>query len=147
MLQKPTVLIVDDSPMMCRFLGLFLEKKFEVISYTDSVEALSFIKEGFSPDLIITDLNMPGMDGYELIKALRQALPVVPILVVSGAKESNERIKALQVGGNDFLMKPFHPAELDVRVSKLIEKSTLVEQKSQTLKHLFNELKNIATFL
>ena len=122
MLQKSTILIVDDSPIMCRFLGLFLEKKFEVISYTNSVEALALIESGFEPDLVVTDLNMPTLTGIELIGSIRKVLPLVPVLVVSGVKESIERIKALHAGADDFLTKPFHPAELEVRVSKLIEK-------------------------
>ena len=122
MIQKPKVLIVDDSPMMCRYLGLFLEKKFEVVSYTDSVEALTLIMSGFQPDLIVTDLDMPGLNGFALIQAIRKALPMVPLLVVSGAKASTERIKALNVGADDLLTKPFHPLELDVRLNKLIER-------------------------
>ncbi len=123
MIQKPKVLIVDDSPMMCRYLGLFLEKKFEIVSYTDSVEALTLVMSGFQPDLIVTDLDMPGLNGIALIQAIRKALPLVPLLVVSGSKESAERIKALSVGADDLLTKPFHPMELDVRLNKLVERS------------------------
>ena len=130
MIQKPKVLIVDDSPMMCRYLGLFLEKKFEVVSYTDSVEALTLVMSGFQPDLIVTDLDMPGLNGIALIQAIRQALPHVPLLVVSGSKQSTDRIKALSVGADDLLTKPFHPMELDVRLNKLIERS---EQQANLL--------------
>ncbi len=125
MTQKPTVLIVDDSPMMCRYLGLFLEKRYEALTYTSSVEALTLVMGGFQPNLIVTDLDMPGLNGIALIQAIRKALPDVPLLVVSGAKESSERIKALNVGADDLISKPFHPAELDVRLNKLIEKSAL----------------------
>lgn len=144
MIQKPTVLIVDDSAIMCRFLGLFLEKKFDVMSYTDSIEALALIENGFAPDLIVTDLNMPGLNGIELIKSLRKALPETPVLVVSGAKESSDRIKSFKAGADDFLMKPFHPAELDVRVSKLIEKGVLKVRKPSRVKQLFGELMKTA---
>ncbi len=137
MLQKPTVLIVDDSSIMCRFLGLFLEKKFEVISYTNSVEALALVESGFEPDLVVTDLNMPNLSGIDLIRAIREVLPLVPVLVVSGAKESIERIKALHAGADDFLTKPFHPAELEVRASKLIEKGTHQAQKPNRVRQLF----------
>lgn len=147
MITKPTVLIVDDSHIMCRFLGLFLEKKFDVMSYTDSVEALALIEDGFAPDLIVTDLNMPGLNGIELIKALRLALPQVPVLVVSGVKESSERIKSLNAGADDFLMKPFHPAELDVRISKLITKGTLTVRKPNRVRQLFGGLMKVAAVL
>ena len=147
MLHKPTVLIVDDSPVMCRFLGLFLEKKFEVISYTHSDEALALVESGFEPDLVVTDLNMPNLSGIELIGAIRDILPLVPVLVVSGAKESIERIKALHAGADDFLTKPFHPAELEVRASKLIEKGVHQEQKPNRVKQLFASLMKTAAVL
>ncbi len=137
MKQKPTVLIVDDSPMMCRYLGLFLEKRFEVLTYTDSIQALTLVMSGFQPDLIVTDLDMPGMNGIALIQAIRKALPHVPLLVVSGAKESSERIKALSVGADDLMSKPFHPSELDVRLNKLIERSELQSRNTHTI-HRFS---------
>ena len=147
MLQKSIVLIVDDSPVMCRFLGLFLEKKFEVISYTDSLEALALIESGFEPDLVVTDLNMPNLSGIELIGAIREILPLVPVLVVSGVKESIERIKALHAGADDFLTKPFHPAELELRVSKLIEKGVHEVQEPNKVRQLFANLMKSAAIL
>ena len=125
MIPKPTVLIVDDSPMMCRYLGLFLEKRYEVLTYTNSVEALTLVISGFQPDLIVTDLDMPNLNGIAFIKAIRKTLPHVPLLVVSGAKKSIERINALSAGADDLITKPFHPAELDVRLNKLIERREL----------------------
>jgi DNA-binding response OmpR family regulator len=130
MTQKPTVLIVDDSPMMCSYLGLFLEKRFEVLTYTDSVEALTLVMSGFQPDLIVTDLDMPGLNGIALI-------PNVPLLVVSGAKDSSERIKALSVGADDLMSKPFHPSELDVRLNKLIERSEIQARKAVSIQPLY----------
>jgi DNA-binding response OmpR family regulator len=137
MTQKPTVLIVDDSPMMCSYLGLFLEKRFEVLTYTDSVEALTLVMSGFQPDLIVTDLDMPGLNGIALIQAIRKALPNVPLLVVSGAKDSSERIKALSVGADDLMSKPFHPSELDVRLNKLIERSEIQARKAVSIQPLY----------
>ena len=122
-MQKPKILIVDDSPMMCRYLALFLEKKFEVVSFTDSVEALTEVMSGFKPDFIVTDLDMPGLNGIALIQAIRNVLSQVPLLVVSGSKQSTDRIKALSIGADDLLAKPFHPMELDVRINKMMERS------------------------
>lgn len=136
---KPTVLIVDDSPMMCRFLGLFLEKKFDILSYTDSKEALAWIEDGFTPDLIVTDLDMPGMNGLELIRTLRAAFPNLPIMVVSGSKNSNDRIEALEAGADDFLLKPFHPSELELRVKKLIERDTIIVVRSNRVRQIFGD--------
>ena len=136
MTQKPTVLIVDDSPMMCRYLGLFLEKKFEVLTYTDSVEALALIESGFQLDVIVTDLDMPRLNGIALIGAIRQSLLHIPLLVVSGVKESTERIKALNAGANDLMLKPFHPDELIVRLHKLMERNLCKGSIDNPIQHL-----------
>lgn len=128
-MEKTQVLIVDDSTLMCQFLTLFLEKKFEVKAFTSPIKALQSIYNGAMPEVILTDLNMPELDGEEFIKTVRHTLPHVPILVVSGMKGSSDRIRSFEAGADDFLLKPFHPAELDVRLKKLLTKK---EKKAMT---------------
>lgn len=130
MQQRSTVLIVDDSRVMCEFMSLFLSSKYETIPKTDAREALKLIKNGLRPDIILTDLNMPHMHGTEFIEAVRDLLPYVPIMAVSGALESEKRISWLAAGADDFLLKPFHPAEMAVRLSKLIRTKQTVEEPS-----------------
>lgn len=123
--KKPTILIVDDSRLMCEFLALFLSTKYEAITQTDARRALELIHSGLQPDIILSDLNMPHMTGIEFIEAARLALPYVPIMIVSGAQESQKRIEWLAAGADDFLLKPFHPAEMEVRLSKLLRKMSV----------------------
>lgn len=120
---KPSVLLVEDSEMMRRFLALFLSKKYTITACASAEEALNLIASGYRPNLLITDLELPGISGLNLIQALSKPLPFTPLLVVSGVKESKARIEALAAGADDFLTKPFHPAELDVRIGKLLHRS------------------------
>ncbi len=119
-MQKPTILLVDDSPMMTQFLGIFLSKKYAVETKNNPYHVLQEIQAGNHPDLIVTDLDMPELNGKDLIKKIKEQLPHTPIIVVSAVKESKQRIKCLELGAADFLSKPFHPAELEARISKLL---------------------------
>lgn len=128
MIQKKHLLIVDDAPVMSRFLALFLSQKYEVSTCENAAEALQLLDGGIRPDLIISDLDMPGIGGFSFLRSCRQRYPAMPLIVVSGLKESKHRIEALHAGADDFLSKPFHPAELDVRISKMLEKVQLVAE-------------------
>jgi DNA-binding response OmpR family regulator len=123
--KRPTLLIVDDSRLMCEFIALFLSSKYDVITQTDARRALELIHSGLRPDIILSDLYMPNMTGIEFIEAARLALPYVPIMIASGAQESQKRIECLAAGADDFLLKPFHPAEMEVRLSKLMRKMSV----------------------
>lgn len=121
-MKQPKILIVDDSNVMCQFLALYLSNKYETTACTDSLEALQMVKDGARFDLIVTDLNMPKLNGEQLIQSIHAVHPNVPILVVSASKESRQKLQALKAGAGDFLAKPFHPGELDWRIGKLLTK-------------------------
>ena len=121
-MQKPTIFIVDDSPMMTQFLTIFFEKKYHVVAYLNPLEAIEDIKNGASPDIVVTDFDMPELSGLEFIKRIRQADCTSSIIVVSGMKESKYRLNCLEAGASDFMAKPFHPAELDIRIQKQLVK-------------------------
>lgn len=122
-MQKPELLIVDDAPMMTRFLELFFSENYTVTCCTSPMDALDKFSLGYQPEIIVSDLQMPDMSGTALVKAMRKMFPSCPILVISGQKESNKRLKVLEAGADDFVPKPFHPAELKVRMQKLIERT------------------------
>ena len=142
---KPSILLVEDSETMRRFLALFLSKKYAVTTCASAEEAIAQIEGGFRPNLIVTDLELPGMSGLQLIQALSKSLPFTPLLVLSGVKESKARIEALAAGADDFLTKPFHPAELDVRIGKLLRRSEVGQNApnwAEGISHFFR--KNLA---
>ncbi len=119
---KPKILIIDDEHTIRMLLENFLSKNYEVVTKEDGDKALEWL-EGNLPDLIICDIQMPNMDGYEFLKALRQRgfTKHTPVLMLSANGErSEDRVKCYQYGAQDFLPKPFSPVELKEVIKKNI---------------------------
>ncbi|HAD96809.1 MAG TPA: two-component system response regulator [Cryomorphaceae bacterium] len=116
------VLIIDDEPIMRKLLEQILKDKYEVISLENGREGLEWMYSGNIPDLVVADLNMPEINGFEYIKKVRESgfFNDVPLIVLSGEESSSERIKCLKLGANDYLIKPFNPEELGLRIDNLI---------------------------
>jgi len=109
------VLIVDDEPRIIKFLNLKLKASgYEVFTASSGVQALTQIREQ-EPDLLVLDVVMPGMDGFETLKKIR-TFSAVPVIILS-AKETNvDKVKGLDLGADDYLAKPFNPDELVARI-------------------------------
>ena len=117
------VLVIDDEPIMRKLLMQILKDKHEVILKENGREALEWMYSGNIPDLVVADLNMPEIDGFEYIEKVRESgfFSDVPLIVLSGEESSAERIKCLKLGANDYLIKPFNPEELGLRIDNLIK--------------------------
>lgn len=113
------VAIIDDFEESCQLISDILSVEFICQYVCDAQLAMQFILD-FMPHLIIMDYKMPMVSGIDLCKSLKQVDTVkhIPIIFVSGAATSDERIETLEVGGDDFIAKPFHPKELLLRVKK-----------------------------
>jgi DNA-binding response OmpR family regulator len=116
---KKKILVLDDEISICLLLENFLSEKHDVITINDGLEALLWLEDNI-PDLIISDIQMPKMDGYEFLTNLRQRgfTKHTPVIMLSGKSESKERIKCYRLGAQDYLTKPFNPEELDELVKK-----------------------------
>jgi DNA-binding response OmpR family regulator len=116
---KKKILIVDDEHSICLLLENFLSQDYDVMTIEDGHEALEWL-EGNLPDLIISDIQMNKMDGYQFLAKVRQRgfTKHTPIIMLSAKSESKERIKCYQLGAQDYLTKPFNPEELDELVKK-----------------------------
>lgn len=121
---KPSILIVEDDPVMVTFLDEYLSSDFDTVMMTDAAQALESLTAGMLPALIILDLFMPEMDGFEFLEAVRSQdrLNKMPVLVLSGSEKSEDRIQAFQTGADDFVVKPFNPMELTARIRNLIRR-------------------------
>lgn len=121
-IKKPRILIVDDEERNLRLMSAIL-KNYDYVFETakNGVEALEKTKE-FNPDLIFLDIMMPGMDGYETCKRLKQDPETQHILVVmvTALTERESRIECLEAGANDFLLKPIDISELMIRTKNLL---------------------------
>jgi two-component system, OmpR family, KDP operon response regulator KdpE len=113
--EKPKILVVDDEPQIARVLKTTLSARgYAIRTASDGDEALQMIKS-WTPDLVITDLRMPNMDGVELCRHLR-AKSGIPIIVLSVKNEERTKIEALDAGADDYVTKPFSVNELLARV-------------------------------
>jgi two-component system KDP operon response regulator KdpE len=117
------ILVVDDEPQITRVLRRGLESTgFHVRIAADGRAGLENFRS-WLPDLVITDLSMPGFDGLDLCSRIRQ-LSEVPILVLSVRNDETTKVKALDLGADDYVSKPFGMAELTARVNALLRRST-----------------------
>ena len=115
---KWRILIIDDSPSSLQMLGeILLKQGYEVFSFSSGREALREA-EGLRPDLILLDLILPEMDGFEICKALKkhEALLDVPVIFISAVDKAKDIVKAFTVGGVDYVTKPFQVKEVKARV-------------------------------
>ncbi len=119
---KKVILIADDSPTIRKFVSVALTMRgFEVIAASDGMEALEKLPN-VKIDLIITDLNMPNLDGFELIKNIRENenYKDVPIIILSSLAGSTEIERGLKTGANSYLVKPFDPKRVQYEVAKYL---------------------------
>ncbi len=119
---KPRVLVVDDAPDVTEMIGMLMSYAgYEVVTAFSAAEAFDAARTDHF-DVIISDIGMPGMNGYELAEALR-ALPAyqsVPLIAVTGFSMYDDRARALSSGFNDFLTKPISPGHLLDVVKRLV---------------------------
>src|SRR6266568_5187617 len=117
-----TVLVVDDDRHIVQLVSLYLTKAgFRVVSANDSTEALRIVRQ-MSPDLLVLDLMLPGSDGFEICRVLRRSSEV-PIVILSARGSDLDKVAGLQFGADDYITKPFNPAELVARVQSVMRRS------------------------
>ncbi|MGB0432623.1 MAG: response regulator [Bacteroidia bacterium] len=115
------ILIVDDHEMMRKFLSTFLSRTFNVEMAEDGIEALEYLKNNSAPALIVADIDMPRMDGYDFLNEVKSKpeLKDIPVLILSSKSKSENRIKAYSLGAVDVLNKPFNPKELEMKIKNI----------------------------
>jgi two-component system KDP operon response regulator KdpE len=125
-MKKPRILIVDDEVEILRLVESVVAGAYNADSTSSAAEALALVERD-APDLIILDLLMPGMDGFEVCRRLRR-WSQVPILVLSGRDRPGDKAKALDLGADDYLTKPFSVEELLARIRAILRRVVRPEQ-------------------
>jgi two-component system, OmpR family, KDP operon response regulator KdpE len=124
------ILVVDDEPQITRVLRTTLSaQRYEIRVANDGETALEIMKD-WSPDLVITDVSMPNMDGLALCRELRTRSQV-PIIVLSVKEDERTKIKALDLGADDYVTKPFNLNELVARVRAHLRRAPAAEEPTQ----------------
>jgi len=127
-----TILIVDDEPRLVSLVETYLAQSgFRVVTASNGREALS-VAERQNPDLIILDIMMPEMDGYEFMRIFR-ADHDTPIILLTARVDSDEKVVGLEAGADDYLTKPFRPRELMARVKTVLRRSGKKEPTGKVL--------------
>ncbi|MBO4864887.1 MAG: response regulator transcription factor [Eubacterium sp.] len=119
---KQKVLIVDDDENIAELISLYLEKEqFDTETASDGEEALKLI-EVYNPDLILLDIMLPGMDGYEVCQQIRKTRDT-PVIMLSAKGEVFDKVLGLKMGADDYIVKPFDSNEMVARVSAVLRRS------------------------
>lgn len=129
---KIRMLLVEDEQTLADIIADTLgEKEFDVTVAYNGAEGLRRFDER-RPDVVVTDIMMPGMDGFSFVDALRRRSADVPILFLSARSAVDDVIHGFETGGNDYLRKPFAMSELVVRVKALVGRNRVARQRSDT---------------
>jgi len=105
------ILVVDDEERMVRFIRLNLEQDgFQVVEANRGVEAIHKLRDSM-PDVVILDIMMPDLDGFEVLKLIRE-ISQVPVIMLTAKGEEDDRVRGLELGADDYVTKPFSPREL-----------------------------------
>lgn len=124
MAKKGRILVAEDERKILHLLQLYLEKNnYDVITAQNGKEALEKIKR-YSPDLLVLDIIMPGMNGHEVCKKIRKDRKYkdIPIIYLSSLTEKQSVISSLEIGGDDYMTKPFDPNELIARINAILRR-------------------------
>jgi len=126
-----TILIVDDEARIRDFVRMNLElEHYRVIEAGDGVQALAQLRENL-PDLIVLDVMMPEMDGFETLRAVRE-VSTVPVIMLTVRQGEQDKIHGLDLGADDYLAKPFSPRELLSRIRALLRRSLMAPPSRKT---------------
>ena len=128
-----TILVVEDEPKSVRLVRDYLERaNFRVVIALDGVTAMAVARDE-RPDLVVLDLNLPGMDGLDVCRALRRESNV-PIIMLTARVEETDRLIGLELGADDYITKPFSPRELVLRVKAVLRRVGGDEYQSSLLR-------------
>jgi DNA-binding NtrC family response regulator len=123
--QRATVLVVDDEPGLCELLTIMLsEQGFQVYSTTNGVEALDMLSRG-AMDVVISDLKMPRLNGFELLRQVNKGFPNVAFIMMTGTDDLSSGIEAMRENAADYLLKPLCSEIVVASVYRAIEKKRL----------------------
>ena len=132
MAAKQKILIVDDDNNIAELISLYLTKEcFDTKIVNDGEEALTAFEQ-YNPNLILLDLMLPGIDGYQVCREVR-AKANVPIIMLSAKGEIFDKVLGLELGADDYMMKPFDSKELVARVKAVLRR----HQSFELLRHLY----------
>ena len=123
------ILVVDDEERMARFIRLNLEYDgFQVLEAYKGMQAINLIRDKM-PDLVLLDVMLPDIDGFEILKTVRE-VSTVPVIMLTAKGEEDDRVQGLELGADDYITKPFSPRELVSRVKAVLRRTEIASAAS-----------------
>lgn len=121
----PLIVVIEDNVYIHGILSHFLSNGFTVVPFNNGFDALAYMQSGNIPDIIISDVNMPALSGFQLLQQLKSSgyFSSVPVIMLSGEDSTETRIKFLEAGADDFIVKPFNPKELETKLKITLKRA------------------------
>ncbi len=128
-----TILVIEDNDELRNLYSLALRKQgYETLSASDGVTASQLLEQNFV-DMVITDIMMPNMNGYEFVKYLRSFNKEIPIIIITARDDFSSKQEGYHLGTDDYMVKPIDVNELCLRVEALLRRSKIVHERKQTI--------------
>jgi two-component system response regulator AtoC len=135
--RPPRVLVVDDAEGIRSYLANLLElRNYEVDTAEDGRRALALLEAGANPDVVLMDIMMPGLDGLETLRRIRELDPNVPVVILSVVGRASTIVEAMELGAVDYLNKPFEEEELEATLRKVLETAELARERARLRQEL-----------
>ncbi len=137
--ENKLILAVDDNPKMTRFIRMNLELEgYRVSEATSGLESLDKVREEI-PDLVLLDVMMPEMDGFETLQRIRE-VSNVPVIMLTVKNEEEDKVRGLELGADDYVTKPFSPRELSSRIKALLRRAEMPAPTEKTMLEINDHL-------
>lgn len=122
-IMKKRILLLDDKESIAKVISIYLSSEYNFVYFDNALKGIKWLLEGNMPDLIISDIRMPEMRGDEFLEYIKsnELFKRIPVIMLSSEESTSERIRLLEIGAADYILKPFNPLELKVRVKKIID--------------------------
>ncbi len=131
------ILIVDDEPNIRTLVAKYAKfENYEVIEAADGMKAVLLAKEN-APDIIIMDIMMPELDGFSAVREIKKTMPRIPVIFLSARGEEYDRINGFETGADDYVVKPFSPKELMLRINAVLKRTNGGGDKSALKNDIF----------
>ncbi len=129
-MSKPNIMVVDDEKNICELIRLYLEKEgFDVTIANNGSDAIAMIRQNH-PDLVLLDIMMPVIDGWEVCRQVRE-FSQVPIIMLTAKGETFDKVRGLDLGADDYIVKPFDTKEVVARVKAVLRRTTPEENSGE----------------
>lgn len=120
----PNLLVIEDNTWMQEILMQYFSERYDVKLCSSGLDAYAQLQLGYLPDIIISDLNIPKFSGLDFLKQLKTGsfFSSIPVIILSGDDSADARLKCLEAGADDYVIKPFNPKELDLRMKAVLRR-------------------------